>query len=1098
MSDKRYRFIGIRPFETAEQDIFFEREQLTQDFIQIIDNHNVTILHSKPGMGKTSLIKAGLLPAIEKSSQFNVIYLAFPNFFKNSDASPVSVLSSKLDEYNPKTSYLDKLTKGDNSFWYKLKRMQSVSDKTILLVLDQFENIFSFSEFEVSFFSNLLEEIFDTLPERLKGEVYKNISQNSDEFTEEAKIKTLEKINVKLVISIRDDKLHKLEYFKKLQSQLYAKIPVPEFSTEQGKNVLRKTASYKPKYHIDDNFVSEPFEITDNLLSEIIEFLTKKETKGIEPYQLQIIGRELEKISINSLSTKLDTHHVSNFPDLYNDYYEAVINKISDPIQRMAARKFIEDELIFEYEHRKLTVYEGVATVKYGIKPEILDFLEKNNIINRIKNEGEVYFEISHDALITPILIAKQTRIEREILLEEELRKKKVLEEQAEKQRQRTKRNRNIAVSLSLLLIFSFVMIFLIFKQKHIAEVNEQKAKSSYFAALAFGNIETDPTKAFFYASEAYETKPENPMAVSAVLSAFHKTGVFYSNIYKPAIQYDNAIIASNLNKIAFLQYDDSQIVLTNEKGEVSKILPINGLPSAVKFSKNTEFLAVAYYDKKIEIFNLDTGKKYFFNTKYRIIAIDFLKNSKIVAAADNGKIFIYDFHGKIKKTFNFGKNLTDITVSHNNQYIAVSNTDGNIAVFDSNANKISQYDYVFEYSLQSDDFQPLEFSPDTNFLLITVNDNFHFNFQIIIWDFKHNKVIAKFKDLGSWINSSHFVGENQVLCSTKEGKIFLCDIKKSDKKILLGHTAEVFDAIKIKDKVTSVSADGTIRTWKIYNDDKKLPANIISFSKTGKYYVTVKDNRLITSNLLGKEILKITETNSYDFSDNDKFIVAKTGLKSLQIKSLESTENYKIQTDDDILDFQVYDKKIYVHILGKILIYDINGNLKNSENITEDDGFVVWNEEYLLKISDKIILKTIDGSIVFDYSQFVIKNYSIGNDYFIVQTANSILYYHKKAVEIPVKYPIEYIGTTTDGNMIYAGNSSVCTIFDTQGDKLVDFKTNYRINGVIASQTSVYLKLMKNNGKIDLIQKIISPKVILKYVNELKLYGNLYQNFAR
>ena len=53
---------GLRPFQKAEWPIFFGRERMTEDVIRLLLKKRLLLVHGVSGNGKSSLIKAGVLP----------------------------------------------------------------------------------------------------------------------------------------------------------------------------------------------------------------------------------------------------------------------------------------------------------------------------------------------------------------------------------------------------------------------------------------------------------------------------------------------------------------------------------------------------------------------------------------------------------------------------------------------------------------------------------------------------------------------------------------------------------------------------------------------------------------------------------------------------------------------------------------------------------------------------------------------------------------------------------------------------------------------------------------------------------------------------
>src|SRR5262249_27342575 len=60
---------GLRPFEKSEWPIFFGREAIVDWIIrQLLERHVVT-LHGNSGSGKSSLVRAGVLPRLEQEHE---------------------------------------------------------------------------------------------------------------------------------------------------------------------------------------------------------------------------------------------------------------------------------------------------------------------------------------------------------------------------------------------------------------------------------------------------------------------------------------------------------------------------------------------------------------------------------------------------------------------------------------------------------------------------------------------------------------------------------------------------------------------------------------------------------------------------------------------------------------------------------------------------------------------------------------------------------------------------------------------------------------------------------------------------------------------
>jgi len=56
---------GLRPFKREESDIFFGREQHVDQLLETLCRHRFLAVVGTSGCGKSSLVKAGMLPALD-------------------------------------------------------------------------------------------------------------------------------------------------------------------------------------------------------------------------------------------------------------------------------------------------------------------------------------------------------------------------------------------------------------------------------------------------------------------------------------------------------------------------------------------------------------------------------------------------------------------------------------------------------------------------------------------------------------------------------------------------------------------------------------------------------------------------------------------------------------------------------------------------------------------------------------------------------------------------------------------------------------------------------------------------------------------------
>src|SRR6186713_676687 len=57
---------GLRPFQPHESSIFFGRDEHVADMLTILENHRFLAVVGPSGGGKSSLVRAGLIPDLSK------------------------------------------------------------------------------------------------------------------------------------------------------------------------------------------------------------------------------------------------------------------------------------------------------------------------------------------------------------------------------------------------------------------------------------------------------------------------------------------------------------------------------------------------------------------------------------------------------------------------------------------------------------------------------------------------------------------------------------------------------------------------------------------------------------------------------------------------------------------------------------------------------------------------------------------------------------------------------------------------------------------------------------------------------------------------
>src|SRR5215469_5968724 len=70
VSSLRIPYPGLRPFEAADHPVFFGRESQVGTILRQLEDHRFVAVVGSSGSGKSSIVRAGLLPAVREGFLF--------------------------------------------------------------------------------------------------------------------------------------------------------------------------------------------------------------------------------------------------------------------------------------------------------------------------------------------------------------------------------------------------------------------------------------------------------------------------------------------------------------------------------------------------------------------------------------------------------------------------------------------------------------------------------------------------------------------------------------------------------------------------------------------------------------------------------------------------------------------------------------------------------------------------------------------------------------------------------------------------------------------------------------------------------------------
>ncbi len=478
MSKQMPRYPGAQPFETDQQGIFFGRQKDVESLGRLVRQEPLTVLYSKSGLGKSSLLNAGVIPAIQAEGEYRPLRFRFNAFDKDAplEGQPMPAIRTMETIRGGKasaTTFLDCLIENEATIWHDLKEQQLLAFMTqpsnpqsairnpqskLLLVFDQFEELFTYPpEAVLAFRKQLAEALYTPLPRRywdmldLYGKEQSPLSHDEQTLLETP-------LDLRVVVAIRQDRMHLLGNL----NDYLPTISKTWFELQPLNDVQAKEAIIQPAALVG-NYLSAPFQYEAQALADILHFLTKGGKEKIESTQLQIVCNSLERKAAAQKLSHIRPADVGDLDAVIENYYLEKIASIGDEEEQLAARRLVEEGLVYEEEERRLSLYEGIILKVYDIAPDTLRKLVDSHLLRAEPSlQGGYTYELSHDTLVAPVLKAKAKRIAAEKLEAEQeaLRIKELelvdLRRKAEEERQKAEREKQL---------------------REIAEVNEQRSR---------------------------------------------------------------------------------------------------------------------------------------------------------------------------------------------------------------------------------------------------------------------------------------------------------------------------------------------------------------------------------------------------------------------------------------------------------------------------------------------------------------------------------------------------------------------------------------------------------------------------------------------
>lgn len=871
--DGKNPWLGLQTYQEGVRLWGRDTEVLT--LTDIICNNLATVVFGKSGIGKSSLIHAGVSPEIRKRSMMP-IYIRLEH---NSSVSYISQIVNAVENALTKKDLLGATNPpmGLWDFFHRHIFYNKENQETFpVIIIDQFEEIYTLADADHKQQAQDLFEEFADLLNNKKPEKVMAFEHEAMQFKKskieigrdnvltfrihsEKRNSYIEDSNFRVVICLREDYLYYLE-------RNTSKIPSLKINRFSLQALDRPSACEVIMQPQPGLFSSDE---ANNIISKISTF----NDEGKEEIDPTILSIFLFKYfnSKGNVSTE----------NIISEFYTDETKNISS-----ASLAYLEDHLITGEGFRHFSPYNDALSS--GVTKQELNQLIASRILTVETRKGHRYIEFSHD-IICPI--AKSNREQRKI------------DEQARKLRKRILAATGL-VFLALIIIAIFLQQgYVLQKNKHSLQVSLTKNASIRAHYMTVQGDVLDAVKLLLNIVPKEEGQAILPETEKALNEA-------YDSLYS---DFSCIAILNHFDDVTTAEFStDSKCIITASNDGICRLW--NGLSGELKKELKCDI-------KEMTGASLDSEGK------------------RVIASFGNGTVLIWDvMTGEILTTLkgHAPASVSYACFSPDGKYALTSSVDKTVKLWDAKTGEyketiIEHQDNVNCAIFSTDGKKVISASEDGSSMLfdfdtrttkvVYQNDNVsveyaEFNFDntkiaivtndaVYVIDVETSKTDAVLKGHNDFITSATFSPDGRTIATSSRDKtIKLWDISTGKElHTYTGHSNVVRDVVFSPDGkfILSTSFDNEARLWNVCIDDrpdvikcKMGVLTMLTYSPDGKYIAAIS--------VMGKAKIWDAKTmdsvssfeipdmaNSISFSDKSDLVIVTSESNTLRVYDIAS-----------------------------------------------------------------------------------------------------------------------------------------------------------------------------------------------------------------
>jgi len=388
---------GLATYDETAKDFFFGREEETEELLRLIRLSPLTVLYGKSGLGKSSLLQAGLFPKL-RQEYFLPVYIRLN--IATAETMPFIDQAAQWFREALKASgaeYPD-FEENENLWCYLHRRDLEIWSQdnhllTPIFVFDQFEEVFAGVHPDLPRPQVLCSDLANLIENKIPPLF---TVDNADK-------RLIDKLDLlsqryRVVLSFREDFLPAIKNWER---------DVP--------SLLKNWCQLKPMSRdraIDAVSQSGAAIIAPGATSEIVDFvgnLDSNRLEGdttIEPVLLSLCCYQLNVRRQSSKAPTIDVELLRKVgQEILEGYYANALASLPASVAKFIETKLIQGDRYRSSYPEKLAIEEGLITVK-----QLAELTDKHRLLRVDQQLGAPRIELIHDRLVSVVRKARDLR----------------------------------------------------------------------------------------------------------------------------------------------------------------------------------------------------------------------------------------------------------------------------------------------------------------------------------------------------------------------------------------------------------------------------------------------------------------------------------------------------------------------------------------------------------------------------------------------------------------------------------------------------------------------------------------------------------------